>query len=664
MPRRRSGPGRRTARSLSLATVGLLLAVLAPPAWGQSTSPGPLARSHLKLEGADKCSKCHEAGRGVADQLCLDCHKNVQDSLFHRKQIDRSGKACASCHRDHKGRDFRMIRWRAPAGFDHGQTGHELQGAHRKPACAACHRLPGRWMGLKRACNACHADEHKPTLGGGCEKCHDEVKFKGASRFDHGRAKFRLEGAHQKVDCARCHPGTGAGAKFKGVAFKRCNACHRDPVPGHSARGQPGAAAEDCRACHTNRTWREVSRQAAVAMHDGTKMKLIGAHRPLACEKCHKSRLQPGADPVSRLGAFRGLTTACADCHQDPHSGRMGRDCQRCHDEKAWKGSKARGGFDHAKTRFPLQGAHGRVACASCHKGKGSYKREFAGLRFDRCSRCHQDPHGGPFGSVPAGDRCETCHDELGFAPAHYALDDHDRSAFALQRVHRVVPCSACHKPADPAVPAAAVVNTGRRGRRPAPVKAVRLPARLKNLGKDCRDCHKDPHGGQFTAGEQKKRCTDCHNQGDFKSIRFEHDKTRFKLLGEHKKAACAGCHFKPAPDQPVQFAGTSMRCEDCHRTPHGGQFDSAGPERGCADCHLKIAPRFAIEGFDHARTRFELRGRHAKAACAACHKKVGGPEGKSAVHWRLGELACEDCHANPHDRSTARRKQRGEGGR
>ncbi len=64
---------------------------------------------------------------------------------------------------------------------------------------------------------------------------------------------------------------------------------------------------------------------------------------------------------------------------------------RRCHKETGFKG----GTFDHAaKTRFPLDGKHAAVACASCHKGaaagpgrgRGEAKRRLprrpAGMRF------------------------------------------------------------------------------------------------------------------------------------------------------------------------------------------------------------------------------------------------------------------------------------------
>jgi hypothetical protein len=50
------------------------------------------------------------------------------------------------------------------------------------------------------------------------------------SIFDHNSSRFKLEGAHLKVPCGKCHPG-GPDANGKVIKYKNnkilCSNCHR-----------------------------------------------------------------------------------------------------------------------------------------------------------------------------------------------------------------------------------------------------------------------------------------------------------------------------------------------------------------------------------------------------------------------------------------------------
>jgi hypothetical protein len=50
-----------------------------------------------------------------------------------------AGKDCFSCHSDHHGRNFEIVRFDTER-FDHQLTGYKLTGAHAKQDCAACHK--------------------------------------------------------------------------------------------------------------------------------------------------------------------------------------------------------------------------------------------------------------------------------------------------------------------------------------------------------------------------------------------------------------------------------------------------------------------------------------------------------------------------------------------
>ncbi|HQR47461.1 MAG TPA: hypothetical protein PK598_15790, partial [Thermoanaerobaculia bacterium] len=113
---------------------------------------------------------------------------------------------------------------------------------------------------------------------------------------------------------------------------------------------------------------------------------LDGKHRKIDCAACHKVR------------SFLTLTPDCASCHKDPHGGKLGATCGTCHPATV-PFKESRRVFDHAKSAYPLTGAHVTVACEKCHATK-----EYKGVRFAACTDCHKDPHSKPLGT------CTACH--------------------------------------------------------------------------------------------------------------------------------------------------------------------------------------------------------------------------------------------------------------
>ena len=75
---------------------GLIISLLAP---------GPLMEGHKEWEHGG-CLKCHDAGKGVPDGKCLDCHKEIKKSIDRKTGFHALAKGtCISCHSDHKGRN-------------------------------------------------------------------------------------------------------------------------------------------------------------------------------------------------------------------------------------------------------------------------------------------------------------------------------------------------------------------------------------------------------------------------------------------------------------------------------------------------------------------------------------------------------------------------------
>ncbi len=201
-----------------------------------------------------------------------------------------------------------------------------------------------------------------------------------------------------------------------------CASCHQDPHRGQMA---PRACSE----CHGEDAWHP----ASGFDHDRTDFPLDGRHASVDCARCHATETDDVGETWVR---YSDTATACADCHQDPHRGRLGRDCAACHVTADWQ-KVDRGRFNHDLTRFPLRGRHTRVDCAGCHRGES-----FWVARFGVCADCHADVHAGQF----RGRACSDCHDERGFTPSRFDLEDHARTRFPLEAAHRAVPCVSCHE--------------------------------------------------------------------------------------------------------------------------------------------------------------------------------------------------------------------------
>jgi hypothetical protein len=300
---------------------------------------------------------------------------------------------------------------------------------------------------------------------------------------------------------------------------------------------------DDCRACHTEKTFR-----GGTFDHNArTGFPLVGKHDGLACVKCHTAR-SADAVPLSRkVIDFRGAAAECVSCHTDPHKGEFGRTCDGCHRPSGF-GVK---GFVHPKVSDFYEGQHAGVACVKCHKPgeimlpvrTGAPAPSLRALTpSTACATCHTDVHLGQVGRA-----CETCHavDAPKFAVPRFA---HERTAFALTGKHQTVACVKCHRTEVHAYPA----GTG-------------SAMQLKPMATECRACHQDPHLGQVGA-----RCETCHSDSTFKLPNYTHQGLADFFAGFHGKLACIACHKKETGPFPAG-QGTALRfrvgttCRACH---------------------------------------------------------------------------------------------------
>ena len=164
----------------------------------------------------------------------------------------------------------------------------------------------------------------------------------------------------------------------------------------------------DCKLCHVGANWNTLTSEFRFDHHKETGVPLRGAHAEARCLRCHNDR-----GPV-RVFQARG----CGGCHEDLHQGKLGVQCQECHDEATWQ---PRGQIErHDRTRFPLTGAHVAVACLRCHPGidQGNL------VPTDpECVTCHRADLAGtnnpPHTPLGWTARCDRCHQPTDWHDAH-----------------------------------------------------------------------------------------------------------------------------------------------------------------------------------------------------------------------------------------------------
>lgn len=484
-----------------------VIASSATAAHAQLISPGKLSEAHADLEGIRNCTQCHRLGtRGVDRQLCLDCHEPLarrisNDSGYHAGLEEQE---CATCHKDHFGLDFDVLRFDSLA-FDHDEAGFELVDAHGELDCRSC---------------------HEPTL-----IIDSEVRA--------------WKGEHDALD-----------ATFLGLGTE-CLQCHESDDP-HAGTFE----AAPCSDCHGQVTWDD----AAGFDHDDTDYPLTGRHADQTCVSCHTNLPPRGPDgsfgPDVELRFDGQQFDTCTRCHEDEHEGAMGPSCETCHSTSDWLSvdpDDVTDRFDHSTTQFALVGSHATLDCASCHDPEiaraqvdihmtydpTSLNRAFPRPEFGDCVSCHVDPHAGALVNEPGWTTCTACHNEDRWRDWEFGLDRHNEETdYALEGAHQLAPCASCHEVDE----------------------ALGLMVFDTELPDTCVSCHTDDnaHGDQF----DDRTCDTCHGVETFIGVVIDHDDTRFPLDGAHENVDCAACHTSEPDGSGgtmIRYRPLETDCAACH---------------------------------------------------------------------------------------------------
>ncbi len=477
-------------------------------------------------------------------------------------------------------------------------------------------------------CVDCHSEHHGPDFA-----MVNELSWGSQveASFRHPHVEFSLEGAHEILSCSDCHrlsektalPGFDEFPRGRTLlgADQECTTCH----PDEHSDGLTGP----CLECHDQHDFKEPR------FDHSPHLSLAGGHDGVFCDGCHNlpsagSAPQPLPFPFEET---RGTT--CKDCHGTPHRARWGADCTGCHapaHEHWLSGRDSITPEVHAQTGFTLSEPHTGVTCDGCHPSELPFAERHPDpdapgylRRPETCEGCHEDIHEGQFEGKH--DHCTDCHSTNRFHPIAYGHEEH-RKVFDLSGAHSAIACSSCHE-----------LDRS---------SSVRTFVGTTSL---CKDCHEDPHAGQFREALSTDDCSQCHstNADRFLVEDFDHDaRTGFDLLGAHGRAACSSCHRETTVGvggfevTARRFSGTPHACADCHIDVHRGQF---ADYESCDVCHTSH-DRFDKITFDHTtQTAFPRTSAHAAAPCSSCHKPEMHADGVEVVRYEPIPHQCGDCH-------------------
>lgn len=544
-----------------------------------------LSGAHTELA----CAKCHE-------------HAEAKELLPGQKRYLGLSRDCASCHSNPHGGQMQMacVTCHSQETFQERFVGTHsrmlpLEGAHAEVGCRECHehgsefaleRFRPDQRPVGRGCAACHESPHTEgfvagnaradgvTADKGCVICHllehEDFDDPGlVMTADHHRhAGFTLAAPHDEAACTQCHESEGTFAeRHPGRGPDDCRSCHQDPHGGQF--DDSPLASQDCVSCHERTHF--LPHAFGTDLHARTMLPLTGQHAEQECSACH--------EVVDDVRSFRGTKSRCESCHDNAHGDAFLENqvvldaeprgtCATCHETGAWA-ELDHSRFDHKDwTGFAVDGAHGQIECTDCHAR--TEEPDAFGRRFGRipehvpgksdCFRCHGDPHEGIFDreGVPElvnGRRgCVRCHDTASFRALPHGFDHAAFAGFELTGKHGTLDCTSCHEQLSE------TTSTGRTWG--------------KAKGRECADCHTDPHQGQF-ARFGKTDCRRCHKSATtFATLSFRHNlDSRFQLGEQHRKVACNLCHKPETKDGVtiVRYKPLPTKCVDCHGREEGG---------------------------------------------------------------------------------------------
>ena len=268
--------------------------------------------------------------------------------------------------------------------------------------------------------------------------------------------------------------------------------------------------------------------------------------------------------------------------------------------------------------------------CLTCHTAISDRQADGKGLHgraeYQDCRLCHVEHQGRNY--------------DLVYFKGGIKAFDHRLTGYELQGSHAKLDCRECHR-VEHFADADQLLN-----------QAVALDRTYLGLSTNCLSCHLDQHRDQLGLD-----CGKCHGFDKWKPAPgFTHAKSAYDLTGKHIEVVCEKCHplliddmsagsQKYANYRPIEHAN----CSNCHKDVHEGRLGNE-----CTKCHSTNGWRqVRAASFDHDKTRYPLKGKHAPLDCQKCHSNDSGSR-------KLAFARCLDCHSDFHERAFVDRQQKG----
>ncbi len=363
----------------------------------------------------------------------------------------------------------------------------------------------------------------------------------------------------------------------------------------------------DCEDCHTTDDW-VIDFKKLSFDHTQTTFELVGQHKVLDCQSCHKTL------------KFSEAKKNCFDCHNNIHQNTVEPNCQQCHNSNSWVVNN----IDemHDMGRFPLLGAHKLADCQECHASVSNLTFQSIGVK---CNDCHiadyQSTQTPNHVEANFSKECEDCHQVSDLQWRNGSIN-HD--FFPLVGGHRIGNCFDCHTQKS-----------------------------FEGLSQDCKTCHlndfnstKDPN---HLSAEFSTNCIECHTTNpNWQPASFKDHNSFFELVGAHKiiENDCSKCHS-------TGYSNTPNQCFDCHKSNYNATkspaHQAAGFGTDCETCHNSNTWKPA--SFDHDNQFFPIYSGEHKGEwnqCSDCHT--------SATSFQV--FSCITCHE--HNKSDTDNKHNG----
>ena len=469
---------------LGLSALALLVVLGGWAAWGLASadrargaySRGPVAAAHAAWDR--DCAACHVeyvpiskrggdplarllAGPGpgpAGDARCANCHAGPP---HHATQREDSTPGCADCHRDHRGRDFSLVRLpdsdctRCHADLSaHLREGARARYEHKITGFATDHP---EFRALKEKGPGRLKFNHKLHMTPGQVTVTDPAnpwtlgKIQGRDPAAYERYRKapwqedRRASAPVQLECASCHvrdagdqaagPSASvpraAGASMLPVSYEEhCQACHPltfDPqVKGKDGRPvevphrlQPDEVRDFLWGAYANRYLHKntaLAQRLRAALEESPRPPApLPGKQPLDLDKTEEAARTEITREAQQAGLFlfkdkvlraesyllRGKTS-CGECHTYETGGGGTRTVAPPGVKSVW--------FEHARFNHA---AHRAVDCKACHDGadKSESAEDVLVPGIENCKQCHsprRQEGGRPAGGVRHD--CVECH--------------------------------------------------------------------------------------------------------------------------------------------------------------------------------------------------------------------------------------------------------------